>query len=216
MFAVLSIALASCSSSSTSGDTTSAGSLIPLFIGNYWVTDSTVYDANGAAHAGGEDSIKVLGSTISPKDGSTYFNLKYFWVMKTNTGLFTASPPNFYNAYLFFKYPANPGETFREHSDIIYMPFPTPSKPDSITTIFSDYKVTSNGTPITVPAGSFSCYEYTAVWNQGGTGKPYQKDVYYFAPGVGFIRTEHYSVIAPDNTQLKIRSRVDLKAFKVH
>jgi hypothetical protein len=209
------IGLSACSDSSGNGGSTSAGSIIPLAINNKWVLDSTLFDVSGASHAGGTDSIKITSSTISPKDGSTYFDLKYFWLMGTNVGVYIAAPPNFYNAYRYFKYPANAGETFRDHTDYKTMPFPIASKPDSIATLVSDYAVVTNSTPITVKAGTFNCYEYRADWKEVRGGAILQRDIYYLAPNTGFVRTEHYSIEGAGST-LYLRSRVDLRSFTGH
>jgi hypothetical protein len=216
LFAVLSIALSSCSNSSGGGAIQTSDPLIPMIIGNYWVMDTTFFDASGSSHAGGEDSIKVLSSTVSPKDHSTYFNLTYYWLRVSTDGLYYAAPPSFYYAYRFFKYPASPGDIFRDHNDVNFMPFPVPSKPDSVAALYSNYTLKTNSVSVTTPAGTFNCYDYVANWSEGATGKIYQREEFFLAPGIGFVRTDHYSVIAPDNTQLKLRTRVDLKAYKLN
>lgn len=187
-----------------------------MTIGNYWVLDSTLYDASGASHAGGTDSIKIKSSTISPKDGSTYFDMKYYWLMPTNVGVYIAAPPNFYNAYRYFKYPANPGEIFRDHTDYMTMSFPITSKPDSIATMVSNYVVQKNSVSVTVAAGTFNCYEYQTDWKEVRGNATLQRDIYYLCPNVGYVRIEHYSIQGADISTLHLRSRVDLRSYSVH
>lgn len=210
------LALSSCSNSSGSGGASTTGSIIPMVIGNTWVMDTTIYDASGNGRAGGTDSLKIRTSTLSPKDHSTYFDLGYYWLMRTNDGVYFAAPPNYYNAYRYFKYPANPGEKFREHDDFHPMAMPLPSKPDSIATLGSDYRVTSNSVPVTVAAGTFNCYQYTANWYEVHSGTVFQREVFYLCPNTGYVRTEFYSIDPSNTSTLKLRTRVDLRSVKLN
>ena len=113
----------------------------------------------------------VLGTTVYVLNSASYFKNQSDGLYHYGSVYDTADSPA-----LIFKYPANPGDQYSGGTmDSVTMEVDTMS--------------------ITVPAGTFFCYTYSASYPAAFD------ECYYFSPGVGQIICER---TYPDNSRLKI------------
>ncbi len=98
---------------------------------------------------------------------------------------------------LIYKYPARVGSEY---------PFTVTLPPLSFVTRI---RVASVNAQVTVPAGTFSCYQYDTLI-------PYGREVSrrdFVAPGIGLVRREQ---LGPNSTGgLSVYSRVDLESYSL-
>lgn len=87
------------------------------------------------------------------------------------------------------KYPALVGEVTERDtlSGSIILPDPE--------TAFGETRLISDAAIVTVPAGTFTAYQYETIYVLELSGKPIIKEVLYMSPGVGEIKKENYNYL---------------------
>jgi hypothetical protein len=169
---ILICTLPSCKESNPAGP--EGGQLIiPLRIGNTWSMRYTVYDSTGSTRGTIDDTFKVVTDTVVAGDtwytiSSTIFSTLYF--ANRSDGIWTLGTST--EPSLIFKYPANVGETWNAQVD--------PSTTFQIS-------LQSDTVSVTVPKGTYTCYEYRLLENS----RPYLD--LYASPGVGFVAMDIYA-----------------------
>ena len=137
----------------------------PLKPGNTWAFSTKEYDTTGAVIQSGSGAIVITTDTIV--GGETWYRFSgsgsIFYTIRSDGiwGMSTGTSPLFQG--LFLKYPVSAGDSWNFGGDQMFLQ--------------------SADTLITVPAGTFHCYEYRLSMS----------DYYYFCPGVGFIAEDYYS-----------------------
>jgi hypothetical protein len=175
--------LASCKKDNPVDSSSSVKQLWPLKTGNTWSFSAVAYDSTGTVTQSGSGSLVVTADTLVGDEtwyhisggGSVFYTNRSdgIWGMSTGTsGIFQG---------LFFKYPVSIGDSWNFGGDQIFLQ--------------------SADTVITVPAGTFHCYEYRMSMS----------DYYYFCPGVGFIAEDSYSTT--NSGSLYIRERLSITSF---
>jgi hypothetical protein len=133
----------------------------PLMVGNNWTYKLTSFDTSGVALGAPADFVYQVISD------STVFNEKWYYLsgalyyVNRSDGVWRVLNGT---PVLFLKYPA--------------------SVNDSYSSSLGRLRVMSTGTTITVPKGTYSCYQYRLSQANGS-----QFD-YYFLEGIGFVRID--------------------------
>ena len=135
---------------------------MPLAVGNKWIGQVTSYDVRGVAVSTHFDTLSVYGTEAV--NGETWFYVRgfdpaifyedTFRLAFTNRkdGLYRCDSGLFAQATRVANYPARSGDT-------VYFYWEHP--PDSNGSFsYYDKIVDTTGYPVTVPAGTFSTYEY--------------------------------------------------------
>ncbi len=163
--------------------------IMPLAVGNRWIGNVTVTDSTGAVLSTQLDTLPVYGTKVA--GGETwYFQTTFPKVLKAKAGTvgltfdtvayaFTNRSDGLYRNDTFLvdpprriaKYPASVGDTVS-------------FSPESIP-IMDFILVHGIAEPVTVPAGTFSCYHYQD-WYPTTHASVLASDSYY-APGVGLV-----------------------------
>jgi hypothetical protein len=171
--------LPSCKKDNPVDSSPSAKQIWPLKAGNTWAFNTIDYDTTGAVAQSGPGSFVVTTDTIVGGEtwyhisggGSTLYTNRAdgFWGMSPGpSGIFQG---------LLFKYPVSAGDSWNSGGDQILLQ--------------------SADTLITVPAGTYHCYEYRL-----------SSDYYFFCPGVGIIGEDSYS--RTNSGRLYIAGRLSL------
>ncbi len=172
--------------------------ILPLALGNYWIMESLKLDSVGSV-------LRTTYDTLEINDEMTYQGKQYF--MLTNVGVRNGSDGMYqlihdtendtYQEVLTLKYPAKAGDVFMSGSDEI--------------------TVMATNISITVPAGTFKCYQYRDVYeviddeNPEYSGK-YIRDM-FVAPGIGFVKME--GIATTLQGAFKHHSKNHLKSYKL-
>ena len=146
--------------------------ILPLKAGNTWVFRVTGFDTTGTVTGtGGSFSIVIGKDTVIGNDtwhqfqsNNSFLTNKPDGVWLMQTGASPVAPA------LYYKYPANVG--------------------DSLSWSTFQVSVYSNNISVTVPLGTYSCYQYRNTYNSISI----EDD--YLAPGIGFIAIDSYSITA--------------------
>ena len=186
LFCFVVFMLTSCKKDNPVDSSPSVKQIWPLKPGNTWAYHAIEYDTTGAITQSGSAVIVVTKDTIV--GGETWYQISGIgsggsmfytnrsdglWVMSNSTsGLFQS---------LYFKYPVSAGESWNLGGDQIFLQ--------------------SADTLITVPAGTFHCYEYRLPMS----------DYVYFCPGVGFIAEDSYS--STNSGRLYLVGRQSITSF---
>jgi hypothetical protein len=156
--------LTSCKKDNPVDSSPSVKQIWPLKAGNTWAFNIVEYDTLGAVAQSGSGAFVVTTDTIVA--GETWYHIAGGGsTLYTNRsdGFWGVSPdPSGIFPFLLFKYPVSAGDTWNGGGDPVFLQ--------------------SADTVITVPAGTFHCYEYRL-----------SSDYYYFCPGVGLIGEDSYS-----------------------
>lgn len=144
----------------------------PLKVGNQWTYEETVLDSAGNVVNADTSVWEVVQDTLIL--GETWYILtidgvvdsEFSPVANRGDGLWQGGP----SGALVFKYPAAVDDTCMLGTDTAIV--------ESITDT------------ITVPGGTFVCYNYKWVGNSYNGERPYQ--FHYMSPGIGFIMAEEY------------------------
>jgi len=178
--------LTSCKKDNPVDTSPSVTQIWPLKPGNTWAFSTIEYDTTGSVIHSESGAFVVTTDTIVAGEtwyhitgaGSMFYTNRSdgLWVMSNSTsGLFQG---------LFFKYPGSAGDSWNLGEDQMFLQ--------------------SADTLITVPAGSFHCYEYRLS----------MIDYYYYCPGIGFIAEDSYSSTNSGRRYLKERLRITSFTFK--
>jgi hypothetical protein len=188
----ITIALASCEKSPVT--TSGPAVIMPLNLGNRWIGNWTIFDSvTGSASSTSMDTTEITAEMVI--DGERWWN-EYKSLYRTNRA------DGLYSRFLSLidpiqtaKYPAMAGDTFSTRRLIDTM-FGVPGEP-----YISFSTVVSTNRAITVPAGTFSCYEYTLSnkFLNDSSGRVEVHSHSYYAPGVGHVKFEVLSQ-GPNNT----------------
>ncbi|HUI31806.1 MAG TPA: hypothetical protein VLX91_16475 [Candidatus Acidoferrales bacterium] len=160
--------LSSCKKSNPAGP--SGGDQIwPLKVGDSWTFTITQYDSTGNVTATFPYTYSVTGDTVVA--GETWYLVSNWgpypctnrddglWEMEVSiSGIFQG---------LLFKYPANTGDAWWSGADSVY--------------------VQSTSASITVPRGTYTCYEYLLFYRSSLVVD------YYYCPGTGWIESDWYA-----------------------
>jgi hypothetical protein len=185
LFCFVVFMLTSCKKDNPVDSSPSVKQIWPLKPGNTWAFSTIEYDTTGAVTQSGSGAFVVTTDTIVggetwyhiSSSGTTFYTNRSdgFWVMSNSTfGLFQG---------LLFKYPVSAGDSWNCGGDQIFLQ--------------------SADTLITVPAGTFHCYEYRLLYNS----EP-MSDYYYYCPGVGIIAEDSYS--STNSGRLYIEGRLSI------
>lgn len=164
--------------SSTDGD--GVLNIMPLRVGNSWTYDFKVFQPNNPTPIYAFDwTLKIVSTQVINDttwylgyhiltDGIEVDTLDYYYTNLAN-GLWVreslASTP-----YFRVKYPADQGEVFEAFNELYG--------------IVSAVSVISTATSVTVPHGTFQCYNYRMI-----PSSTFQIDD-YFRPGLGWVKSE--------------------------
>ncbi|MFA5832592.1 MAG: hypothetical protein WDA22_03840 [Bacteroidota bacterium] len=186
LFCFVVFVLPSCEKDNPVDTSPSVKQIWPLKPGNTWAFSTVEYDTTGTVIKSGFGSFVVTTDTIV--SGETWYHItgtgsggtmfytnrsEGLWVMSNSTsGLFQG---------LFFKYPVNAGDNWSLGGDPMFLQ--------------------SADTVITVPAGTFHCYEYRLS----------MIDYYYFCPGVGIISEDSYS--STNSGRRYLKERLSITSF---
>ncbi|MCP4566770.1 MAG: hypothetical protein GY841_04220 [FCB group bacterium] len=149
-------------------------SIMPLAEGNLWNYQISAYDTVALGMVPTSvDSFKVLGDTVLGEE-TWYFVVglgpNRGTVRNRDDGFWFIRPGE--EPFLFAKYPAVPGEEYRNQI--------------SGTDVYNRVEETS--VEITVPAGKFVCFKYRQI-----VGAKRMTTDYYFSPGNGLVKTDIHS-----------------------
>jgi hypothetical protein len=183
LFCFVVFMLTSCKKDNPVDSSPSVKQIWPLKPSNTWAYHTIEYDTTGAITQSGSGALVVTTDTIVGGEtwyqisgawsgGSMFYTNRSdgLWIMSNSTsGLFQE---------LFFKYPVSAGDSWNFGGDQIFLQ--------------------SADTLITVPAGTFHCYEYRLSMS----------DYYYFCPGVGIIAEDSYS--STNSGRLYIEGRLSI------
>ncbi len=182
---------ASCSDKSTNPQPT--GVLIPLAIGNQWQYAGTDYDSS---YEIGVDTVllEIVKDTLI--QNMTFYIVtadsvrdpEIFWPSNQSDGMWVFIPFDSTLA-LAFKYPASVGDWVIFENDSVV--------------------VVSTNASVTVPGGTFSCYQYNTY--SSGTGL---EQIWYFSPNLGLVKTEDYS--KTPGGRLYVDEQLELISFNLH
>lgn len=189
--------------SSGAGDT---GVLIPLAVGNTWTSDEVVFFPDGSTKNDPNVTLAIEPVARVSNGITFYFYDSTVYLSNRSDGVY-ATDPSLLFSQLYFKYPANIGDTFRSEHDTSFGVVFVHNK-DSIVQGVSQFIVTGKDVPITVPAGTYSCLKYQTDWVDIHSGKSYSRNIEYFAPNVGEIMKEQYTIDSTNSLQLLTRSRL--------
>jgi len=151
---------------------TQPDTLMPLAIGNRWTYRAPLLGASGQAQA----SVRFLSVEITGTreiDGEIYFVSDDSYYRNRDDGLFVGSYDEGLGRFfddLFFKYPVADGEVYTYISQETQ----------------AEVRVAVRSTSVTVPAETFP---RALVYEIRG---PSPSPRFYFAPGVGLLKTENY------------------------
>ncbi len=159
--------------------------IIPLAIGNQWVTHIASWDSTGRPNVTGIDTTRIDRDTnlqfglwfVDNKGNHTTNRATGYWVLSNSI------------AAMFLKYPTVVDDVYQFGNDSI--------------------RVVSVDTPITVPAGTFSCVCYKLTYSSQGVA--YQ--TFFASVNKGIIRRE--VVAHTTGGQAYLESRADLQSFQL-
>ena len=170
-FLVLALLVAGCSEDNKGTSPTEVKQVWPLKVGNEWVGENTEVDSAG--------NVLHMDTIVTAVSKDTLIGSERWYIITVNgerdpevpiltsrsDGLWAGGP----SGSLFFKYPAAVNDTFMAGNEIAV--------------------VESIHDTVTVPAGTFVCYNYK--WPEPSTSdRPYQ--LRYFSPGIGGIMGVEY------------------------
>jgi hypothetical protein len=162
--------------------------ILPLKTGNAWVFRWTSYDTTGATTGTGNDTLMVGRDTLI--SGAAWYQFtapEVFWTNKADGAWRLISGPSPLPSALAFKYPANAGDVWN---------LPLTSE------VTLQLIVVSTGVSVTVPKGSYNCYQYNSLY---GT-RMVEGD--YLCPGVGLVAYDVYSVTSSGRVYRYARSEL--------
>ena len=184
--------VASCGDKSTNPKPTSV--LMPLAIGNQWEYAITDYDTNSVVISVDTVLMEIVKDTVI--QNMTFYiltadgvrNPELFWPSNQSEGIWLFIPFDS-TLSLGFKYPASVGDRAIFGQDSMV--------------------VASANASVTVPAGTFQCYQYNTY--SSGTGL---EQIWYFSPNRGLVKTEDYAK-TPGGT-LYVDEQLELISFNLH
>ena len=199
---LLFLTLASCNSGVT---TLSSPQIMPLAVGNRWIGRITEIDSSANIVSVRLDTQVIYRSEVV--NGETWYyktetplmivskpgmpdsldTLEAVCTIRTD-GLYSAIAPNFSTATLTAKYPAAIGDTL----------FRLLLGNTDSTETWDAKTVVSTDANLSVPAGSFICFQYNEnlIRIKNGIATSHPVDSVYYAPGVGLLQYG-YDIVKP-------------------
>ena len=187
---------------SSNNDTNSAAAapaptyIVPLAVGNQWTTRTSLRDGLGKLISSSIQTSRILRDTTL--DGERWFVEEFSASDESpsRTVLCTNRPDGFYKfrsgaPLLSVKYPASVGDSFHGFG--------------------GDAKVLSTNEKVTVPKGTFVCYQYSVSLRGPAMGRV----TMCYSPGVGFVSTEAVTLGA-SNVSTEYTYTVELLDYIIH
>ena len=193
---LLVVGLSACDSTIDSID---VGVPDPYLVGNYWVHERVDLNDDGTVKTRAEDSSAVVERG---KDGGfdliTFNDNALYW--KDSSGIAID------NCVLLFKYPAEPKDTMFKRG-LVMVSVGGATYPGEIITFVEALRI-----PVTVPAGTFitNKYHLQVVADNGLICSDW---IFYFTPGVGVIKEEHYR--GTSTNELVLTGIVELLRYRI-
>jgi len=165
---------------------TSANVIVPLSIGNYWIYEVTLNDTANTVVETRYDTVAVVSDTMV--NSVHWFCLnKGTWVRNTVEGYYYKPLPQ-WSEQLVVPYPAVYADEF--NIDTVHITRDSLNgEPD---TLQVGYRVVSTNATITVPEGTYTCYDYKpGIWQMSGleiAASIPDRAQYWFAPQTGLIQ----------------------------
>jgi hypothetical protein len=157
-----------CSKDDNPAGPTTTSVLWPLKIGNSWTIAGTSLDSNGVTI--GKDTTRFTITRDTTIGGEKwYFIDSYEMLTNRSDGLWYRVKDTAFVPFLFVKHPANVGDTWKSISGL------------------RGTRI-SSGTLLTVPAGTFTA----VVSSYADTATGRLQFTWYFAPNVGWVRSDNY------------------------
>ena len=151
--------------------------LIPMAVGNQWHYQSDLVDSLGNVIISSNETVRIFGDTLVGGDLWYGFNTQGYRMNRPD-GIWQLLPTPF------LEFPINLGDSVLQGNGITYT------------------RLLSKGEHITVPAGTFSCFEYSErnpQYNNALVNK------YYLMPSLGLVKKEAYSVTSENpNTIIQL------------
>jgi hypothetical protein len=166
------------------------GPLIPLAVGNHWIMQSSSYDSLGNLTSVSPPDTMVAIASDTIVNGVRWYVRPWLDVLiayrlsELGVHVRLVSAHDDTTEFLYFRYPANLGDTLG-YPDVWF----NGTKPKYYSSSSSMSRLTSLDTIVSVPAGTFRCVRYRVARH----GEPIGTD-YYFAAGYGWIRKDMWSI----------------------
>ena len=168
--------------------------IMPLAVGNQWIGLITDFDNKGNVVSQKFDTLKVYKREFV--NGEVWYYMDHFplsWGMglyaftNRRDGLYECDSNLFAQAKLIAKYPAMPRDTFSSTFE---------GSPNGAFSMY-EHVVDTLHQPITVPAGTYSCYVYHFEgydWNGSDVRRGVLGPEEFYAPGVGLIQNGYCNI----------------------
>jgi len=179
------------------------GEIIPLNIGNSWVTEHTMFDSSGNVTSTFIDTSMIARDTIIDNERWFAFFTKYFM---NNKSYYMNKTDGYYNFY----------QDISEQQGKIYYIWKYPAEiKDSFSVSGSDYTVVvSSNDQIRVKAGVFNCYQYRWQYTRPPDGRYVGHQQKWLCPNVGEIKSQQYSISISGKEYLSFSS--ELISYKLY
>ena len=159
-------------------------------VGNTFVSKKDFYDLKTGEHYQTKiDTVRIVGTAVLGNDTCFVTNSNHYIINKSD-GYWTNADGKKDRLELEAKFPGSVGDTFSPYQK------PTLEKssagkmePD---TIVGNWEIIAKDQQITVPAGTFRCWEYQSDHKSIQTKKVHFRTITWFAPGHGIIKSENY------------------------
>ena len=190
--------------SDTSGGPVQTDAIVPLDIGYTWKYKDTKFESTGEVSRMDQFERKITDTVTI--DGLMLYKLGNFTFVQNRADGFYKGFNHTLSMVLVAKYPASVGERFGRDT-IRLASLPNPDLDSAV----GEAVVISTGTSVTVPAGTFTAYQYEIVYFLESTGQKLFKEVRYYTPQIGEIKTERYEYKSDGSTW--VSSRLELLEY---
>jgi hypothetical protein len=184
---VLSLLMLNNCNENTSPTPTGTDVIMPLAVGNMWIGKHNYYryDSTLETRFSGYDTTRIQLDTII--DGEQWYKQSdEYYLQNVDDGLRIIDKIYSKNPYIGCKFPAVKGDTFNTAPKVY---IPDQNNPLVLDSGFYYVQITNTDTIITVPKGSFSCYEYKTYLLQFGHTEPkIIYPIFYYSPNIGQVK----------------------------
>lgn len=168
-------------------DTTTSvtpGKADPFVTGNYWIYQTTTYLPDGSVESTHTDSVAVITTRIH--EGTKLIEYSDAHTEQVvDSGVWRSSPGG-----LWYKYPAKENDTLSASTSL-----PVKIDDQVFAADMSRY-VSKVNDIITVPAGTFSTYQYYSDITKTNNDTVLSRVIDNFSPNVGLVKSEMYTTIS--------------------
>ncbi len=195
LFLISSLLYIGCSDTTEPSETTE---LIPLKVGNQWILENFHSPGSGLPDETTYDTLQIVGTTQS--GDITYYNFTNnsskdtSYIYQKGNDYYSLDGSRIDYGYT---YPAEVGKV--NYRDTLYWPGDT---------VIVTYFLAEKDHPVSVPAGTFTCYKYQVDYRYTNDGSLYRQNFSYIAPGIGPISDETYFPVVGGSMRLSDRSRL--------